>query len=85
VMIAAVLLLTGLTAAIGLINVFMPDSIAVGLDSGRALAQQLQVTRIAFSTLIALYVLWYMNRAPARAFYRGAYLPEPDGESGAAG
>jgi hypothetical protein len=24
--------------------------------------------------LVALYILWYMNRGPARAFYRGHYL-----------
>lgn len=26
--------------------------------------------------ILPLYVVWYLNRAPARAFYRGYYLPE---------
>lgn len=28
--------------------------------------------------LILCYMLWYMNRGPARAFYRGYYLPAPN-------
>ena len=32
--------------------------------------------QILFLILIPLYVVWYLNRAPARAFYRGYYLQE---------
>lgn len=35
-----------------------------------------------FSGLVAVYCLWYMNRGPARAFYRGYYLQDPDSTSG---
>lgn len=39
------------------------------------------VALIARSLLVPLYVIWYMNRGPARAFYRGYYLD--DAEQGA--
>lgn len=28
--------------------------------------------------LVTLYILWYMNRGPARAFFRGYYLPDSE-------
>jgi succinate dehydrogenase hydrophobic anchor subunit len=31
---------------------------------------------VVISILIPLYVVWYLNRGPARAFYRGYYLEE---------
>jgi hypothetical protein len=31
------------------------------------------------SALVSFYVVWYLNRGPARAFYRGYYLPDPSG------
>ncbi len=34
----------------------------------------LRNTYFVFSGLVVLYTLWYMNRAPARAFYRGYFL-----------
>jgi hypothetical protein len=32
---------------------------------------------------VMLYTLWYMNRGPARAFYRGYYLPAPPDDKNA--
>ena len=43
------------------------------LDLGRTLA----AAQVPLFVLVPLYVLWYLNRAPARAFYRGYYLPDP--------
>lgn len=31
-----------------------------------------------YGLILTLYTLWYLNRAPARAFYRGYYLVEGD-------
>jgi hypothetical protein len=41
-----------------------------GLDSGQALARQAAACSLLWQIAIPLYVLWYMNRAPARAYYR---------------
>lgn len=34
----------------------------------------LQITQIILLILVPIYVVWYLNRGPARAFYRGFYL-----------
>ena len=46
----------------------------LGVLSSNAFAVLLQNTYLVTSVLAALYTMWYMNRAPARAFYRGYYL-----------
>jgi hypothetical protein len=46
-----------------------------GLTSGDAFFSALDTGRIVIGVLVFLYVYWYMNRAPARAYYRGYYLP----------
>jgi hypothetical protein len=43
------------------------------MDSGAELARQVSCGVIAVQVLVPLYVVWYMSRAPARAFYRGRY------------
>ena len=55
-----------------------PPDLSQGFDSGASIAQTLLSGRLLFSFLVALYVVWYMNRGPARAFYRGYYLQRPD-------
>lgn len=49
-----------------------------GLSGGSldSLSSILNPTVLIFNILLPLYVVWYLNRAPARAFYRGYYLPE---------
>jgi membrane protease YdiL (CAAX protease family) len=76
VMMAAVLALTAIQGVITLITLFTPPDVSAGIDSGNAVAQPLLWLRLALILFVPLYVLWYMNRAPARAFYRGYYLPE---------
>lgn len=49
---------------------------ASSLDS---VLNSLSVGQFALSLLVTLYVIWYLNRGPARAFYRGYYLTEPPG------
>lgn len=36
----------------------------------------LQCGQLALIVLVPVYVVWYLNRGPARAFYRGYYLNE---------
>lgn len=76
VMIAAVLGLLGFTTAATTLALLTPSTLETGFDSGEPLRQSLQWSKLLLSALIALYVLWYINRGPARAFYRGYYLPE---------
>lgn len=41
----------------------------------------IQIIYAIFSSIVGLYVVWYINRAPARAFFRGYYLQEPSANS----
>jgi hypothetical protein len=47
-------------------------------DSSGELRRQLACAQLPIIVLVPLYVLWYLNRGPARAFYRGYFLPAPD-------
>lgn len=76
-MVAAVLLMTALTIGLDLSTIFQQQDLSQGIDSSAALGDTLLWARIITSALVALYVVWYINRGPARAFYRGHYLPDP--------
>jgi len=52
-------------------------SLAGGFDSGGPVIRSFVVSRLVAGGLISLYTLWYLNRAPARAYFRGYYLPRP--------
>lgn len=52
-----------------------PDPLA-GFTSADSLVRSSQMVYIGLNLLTSLYLIWYMNRAPARAFYRGYYLPD---------
>lgn len=52
---------------------FSPLSAMEGIDSGAEVRRILQLGRLFANLIVPLYVLWYMNRAPARAFFRGSY------------
>lgn len=57
-----------------------PDFARQGIDSSTQMNESIEWVQLASNFLIVLYVLWYINRAPSRAFYRGYYLAEPVGE-----
>jgi hypothetical protein len=57
-----------------------PDPTTEGFDSSQGLTQVLSNLQLFSNFLVVLYVLWYTNRGPARAFYRGYYLSEPVAE-----
>jgi hypothetical protein len=46
-------------------------------DSSETLNRSFARIQLTLTILIPLYVVWYMNRGPARAFYRGYYLTDP--------
>lgn len=73
-MIAAVLGLLLVTVVTSIAALITPQRLDAGIDSGYELARALVYWRLLISGGVALYVLWYMNRGPARAFYRGYYL-----------
>jgi hypothetical protein len=77
-MLAAVALLTIVTAILSALPLTASSDLNTGIDSGAAFIQTLLSGRLILSLLVALYVVWYANRGPARAFYRGYYLPDPD-------
>lgn len=81
VMMAAVILLTLVTVLTTVEALGRDASLEGGIDSGASVAAALLNARLVVGVLIPLYTLWYMNRAPARAFYRGYYLPVPEGEA----
>jgi hypothetical protein len=76
-MLGWILGLTALTMLVALASVTEQPTLSDGLDSGDSLRRSLDLARLIASSIVALYVLWYMNRGPARAFYRGYYLPAP--------
>ena len=78
VMLGAVLALTVATVALSVASIMSSPDYTQGIDSGAALSQTLLSSRLLVSILVALYVVWYVNRAPARAFYRGYYLDKPE-------
>jgi hypothetical protein len=77
VFMAGVVYLTLVTILLTVASFMEPPSLEQGLDSGAQFMDSLLVGRVVMSVLVALYVIWYVNRGPARAFYRGYYLPDP--------
>lgn len=55
-----------------------PQNLQAGISSMDSLLQAVSKGEFIVEVLVMLYVIWYMNRGPARAFYRGYYLPRPD-------
>lgn len=75
VMLAAVVLFTLLILVVTLLPLFTPPDPAQGMST--SLNELICFVWPPF-LLIPAYIIWYMNRGPARAFYRGYYLPDPD-------
>jgi len=75
-----VLTLAMLTAYVTLRTVFVMPNLSQGLSSADQV-NGLGWTSALFSTvLLPLYTLWYLNRAPARAFFAGRMLYEIEPE-----
>lgn len=76
-MMGAIVVLTTITVVISLSAALAAPTVAQGIDSGGGAARSLNWARFAFTIAIALYVVWYFSRAPARAFFRGRYATPP--------
>jgi hypothetical protein len=81
VMIAAVIGLTVLSIAQSFATMTTQPNVSQGIDSGAELSRSLACVSLFFQIAVPLYVVWYLSRAPARAFYRGYYLETPSQEA----
>lgn len=71
----AVLLYAALTIALTIAPAFQQGGRGLSGGSLSDVSPVLLAGQFVVSVLVPLYVVWYLNRAPARAFYRGYYLP----------
>lgn len=73
----------GLTIAFIILQIipylFVQPNIEEGINSTDVIKQQGRLFQLILLLLIMLYVVWYMNRWAAKAFYRGFYI-ESDAE-----
>lgn len=76
IMIVAVFALTLIQLISVIIAAVNQPGFQAGTSSMNGLMNSLGVGELVIQFLIFLYVVWYMNRGPARAFFRGYYLPE---------
>ncbi len=76
IMIVAVFVLTVIKLISVLMSLINQPSFQAGASSMEGLMNALGAGQLFIEVLVLLYVVWYMNRGPARAFFRGYYLPE---------
>lgn len=77
----AVLFYAAATAIVTLRVLLSPADLTSGLSSADTLVSQALCGRLTATILIPLYVIWYVNRAPARAYFRGSFLITPSNHS----
>ena len=53
------------------------QDLTAGFSSLDSILNSLSLGQFVISLIVTIYVVWYLNRGPARAFYRGYYLPMP--------
>lgn len=75
--VGAVVALTGVKLVAVIAQTFNTPDIQTGISSGDDLFRSVAVGQWVLEFLVMLYVVWYLNRGPARAFFRGYYLPLP--------
>ncbi len=78
VFLIAVVALSLLMIAMRLTSLLKSDSMGITGGSLDALFNILSNSHVLLMILVPLYVVWYLNRGPARAFYRGYYITEED-------
>lgn len=78
VFVAAVLVVTGLALVTNILPAINAQCSQLPCDSGIEANRAVAAAQFPAFVLVPLYVIWYMNRGPARAFYRGYYLPDPE-------
>jgi hypothetical protein len=78
IMVGAVLLLSSGNFLLLLNTALTVPTLASGLDSASDAGRAAAGVQLIVTLLLTLYVVWYLNRGPARAFFRGFYLPTSD-------
>jgi hypothetical protein len=77
IMIVAVFALTLIKLISVVLAAVNQPGFQAGTSSMDGLMNSLGAGQLVIEFFILLYVVWYMNRGPARAFFRGYYLAEP--------
>lgn len=54
-----------------------PATPQTGMDSSGDLSRTLAISQMCVTLIIPTYIVWYLNRGPARAFFRGHFLQDP--------
>ncbi len=80
IFVSVVVLLTVVKLVVLVAGRLAAAEVQVGVSSLDSIVSSVQAGQLVIEALVTLYVLWYMNRGPARAFYRGYYLPEGSSE-----
>jgi hypothetical protein len=75
IMIIAVIILTLIKFVSVLLPLINQPGFQAGASSMEGLMNVLGTGQLFIEILVLIYVVWYMNRGPARAFFRGYYLP----------
>jgi hypothetical protein len=81
IMVGAVILLTVIQLISVVASQLSAPNFQAGSSSLDGLMNSIGTGQFILQLLVLLYVAWYMNRGPARAFYRGYYLPNPAAEA----
>ncbi len=86
VFVGIVLLLTAgnLLQVLALLSAPSPTPLS-GIDSASDVSRALRLAQLCMTLLIPAYIVWYLNRGPARAFFRGRYLDTPSADPGSKG
>lgn len=77
VLVGAVVILTAIKLMTIISQQLATQNLAFGTSSLDSILSSISTGQFVIEILVMLYVIWYMNRGPARAFYRGYYLPNP--------
>lgn len=65
----AILFSTAFSGLVILSDMLTPRTLESGVTSADVFFSQARCVQLFFTILVPLYAVWYMNRAPARAFY----------------
>lgn len=78
---AAIAAMTALNVLSIILSIRATPTFEDGFTSADGFSHTLLMGRLMFTVVIPAFAMWYLNRGPARAFYRGYYLPKPEGDS----
>lgn len=75
-LVVAIIVVTLIRFATLLIPGLLSGNLNQGIDSGASIWEAVGIGQFLTGLPVLIYVMWYMNRAPARAFYRGYFLTD---------